>query len=215
MSTLDRSPEVRGMLESAGPYLALGLERAARYALRLHAEELAIEHLFASLLEDEECGATRLVLHAFADPETLAVEVLALCPGIMVVGSKHCLPFSVRGVRALEAARGRAMAGGEDEVASTDLLRAAAAELPAETHRALVEAGLTEEGGSQAPAGAPVVVLGTAHPAKFPDAVERATGVRPPLPDQLADLMNREERYSVLPNDLKIVQDHIRENARA
>ena len=73
--------------------------RAARYALRLHAEELAIEHLFASLLEDEECGATRLVLHAFADPETLAVEVLALCPGIMVVGSEHCLPFSVRGVR--------------------------------------------------------------------------------------------------------------------
>ena len=39
----------------------------------------------------------------------------------------------------------------------------------------------------------PVVALGTAHPAKFPDAVERATGVRPPLPAHLADLMDRRE----------------------
>ncbi len=55
----------------------------------------------------------------------------------------------------------------------------------------------------------PMVVLGTAHPAKFPDAVERATGVRPPLPDHLADLYEREETYDVLPNDLAAVQAHI------
>ncbi len=37
----------------------------------------------------------------------------------------------------------------------------------------------------------PVITLGTAHPAKFPDAVERATGVRPALPPHLADLFDR------------------------
>ena len=47
----------------------------------------------------------------------------------------------------------------------------------------------------------PTVVLGTAHPAKFPDAVERAIGLRPALPPRLADLYRREERYQVLAND--------------
>ncbi len=56
----------------------------------------------------------------------------------------------------------------------------------------------------------PMVVLGTAHPAKFPDAVEKATGFRPPLPPHLHDLYQREERYDVLPNDLEAVQAHIR-----
>lgn len=52
----------------------------------------------------------------------------------------------------------------------------------------------------------PVVTLATAHPAKFPDAVERATGVRPPLPPHLADLFDRPEHTTVLPNDLAAVQ---------
>jgi threonine synthase len=47
----------------------------------------------------------------------------------------------------------------------------------------------------------PMVVLATAHPAKFPDAVEAATGVHPPLPDRLADLYQRPERYEVVPDD--------------
>ena len=55
----------------------------------------------------------------------------------------------------------------------------------------------------------PIVSLATAHPAKFPDAVERAVGVRPSLPGSLADLMTRPERLSVLPNDLAAVQAHI------
>jgi len=49
--------------------------------------------------------------------------------------------------------------------------------------------------------GQPRVVLATAHPAKFPDAVERATGVRPPLPERLDDLYVRVERATVLPCD--------------
>ncbi|MGO4704730.1 threonine synthase [Microvirga sp. 2MCAF38] len=60
----------------------------------------------------------------------------------------------------------------------------------------------------------PVVALSTAHPAKFPDAVEKATGIRPALPPHLADLMEREESFSILPNDLGAVERFIRDRAR-
>ncbi len=63
--------------------------------------------------------------------------------------------------------------------------------------------------------GTPVVALSTAHPAKFPDAVERATGVRPALPPHMADLMERQESFTVLPNDQAAVERFIRERARA
>jgi len=54
-----------------------------------------------------------------------------------------------------------------------------------------------------------LVCLATAHPAKFPDAVEKATGWRPALPLRLADLMTRPEHFDVLPNDLGAVRDFI------
>jgi threonine synthase len=57
---------------------------------------------------------------------------------------------------------------------------------------------------------APVIALGTAHPAKFPEAVEQACGLRPALPPRLADLFEREERCLVLPNDLGRIQEAIR-----
>jgi len=56
----------------------------------------------------------------------------------------------------------------------------------------------------------PVITLATAHPAKFPDAVEKACGIRPSLPGHLADLYEREERYVTMANDLGALQDHIR-----
>jgi threonine synthase len=56
----------------------------------------------------------------------------------------------------------------------------------------------------------PVVCLATAHPAKFPDAVAQATGVRPTLPARLGDLLEREERVDVLPADVAAVQAYIR-----
>lgn len=56
----------------------------------------------------------------------------------------------------------------------------------------------------------PRVVLATAHPAKFPDAVEEATGVRPLLPDHLADLLERPERVDHLPNDALALADYLR-----
>ncbi|MGX7706884.1 threonine synthase [Methylobacterium sp. Gmos1] len=60
----------------------------------------------------------------------------------------------------------------------------------------------------------PVVALATAHAAKFPDAVEAATGIRPALPPHLADLLERRERFTVLPNDEAAVERAIRERAR-
>ncbi len=58
------------------------------------------------------------------------------------------------------------------------------------------------------------IVLATAHPAKFPDAVEQATGVRPELPAHLADLFDREERFDTLADDLAAVQGFIRDKVR-
>jgi threonine synthase len=60
---------------------------------------------------------------------------------------------------------------------------------------------------------APMVTLATAHPAKFPDAVEKATGIRPALPARMADLFQRPERVTRVPNDLTalkaLIQDRI------
>ena len=57
----------------------------------------------------------------------------------------------------------------------------------------------------------PMVTLATAHPAKFPDAVEEATGIRPELPAHLADLLERSEEYTQQPNDLATIQNYIEE----
>jgi threonine synthase len=62
--------------------------------------------------------------------------------------------------------------------------------------------------------GRTVVSLSTAHPAKFPDAVERATGIRPALPRHLADLFERPERTQRLPNDLAAVESFVRSVSR-
>ena len=60
----------------------------------------------------------------------------------------------------------------------------------------------------------PTVALACAHPAKFPDAVAAATGIRPALPPALADLMERRERVTVLPNELAAVESFVRRHAR-
>jgi threonine synthase len=61
-----------------------------------------------------------------------------------------------------------------------------------------------------APQGIQTVVAATAHPAKFPDAIEAAVGRRPPLPSHLADLYDREERYIRLPADLGAIEAELR-----
>ncbi|MCO6386086.1 threonine synthase [Aliihoeflea sp. 40Bstr573] len=61
----------------------------------------------------------------------------------------------------------------------------------------------------------PMIVLSTAHPAKFPDAVQAASGIDPALPVWLGDLMARREKFDVLPSDLKMLEDHIDRHTRA
>jgi threonine synthase len=56
-----------------------------------------------------------------------------------------------------------------------------------------------------------MITLATAHPAKFPDAVEAATGARPPLPSWMEDLYDRPERITRVGNALKDIQNTIRE----
>ncbi len=61
-----------------------------------------------------------------------------------------------------------------------------------------------------APIGLPVIVAATAHPAKFPDAIERAVGFRPGLPERLADLYTRTEHYTHAKQDLHEIETLIR-----
>jgi threonine synthase len=61
----------------------------------------------------------------------------------------------------------------------------------------------------------PTIVLATAHPAKFPDAVEAASGVRPQLPEWLVDIDRRPERFITLPVDQRAVERHILSVSRA
>lgn len=96
--------------------------------------------------------------------------------------------------------------------------RASEQETSAEITRALAETGellcphsavgvkVAEE---QREAATPMITLATAHPAKFPDAVEAATGIRPPLPARMTDLFDRPERLTRLPNDLAALKAHI------
>ena len=66
---------------------------------------------------------------------------------------------------------------------------------------------------AELPAHVPVVTLATAHPAKFRDAVERATGQRPQVPARIGDLFAREERYDALPGDYGAVRAYVAERA--
>lgn len=69
--------------------------------------------------------------------------------------------------------------------------------------------GLAAARAADLPADVPVVTLATAHPAKFQEAVERATGARPALPARVGALYEREERYDVLPATLEALTEYI------
>jgi threonine synthase len=63
------------------------------------------------------------------------------------------------------------------------------------------------------PVGSNIIVAATAHPAKFPDAMETAVGFRPALPPRLADLYEREETFTRAPNDFSVIQALMRKFA--
>ncbi|MCF4166536.1 threonine synthase [Zavarzinia compransoris] len=69
--------------------------------------------------------------------------------------------------------------------------------------------GLAGAAGARGDRSVPMVTLATAHPAKFPAAVEAATGIAPGLPPRMADLYERDERYAVLANDADALQAHM------
>jgi threonine synthase len=75
--------------------------------------------------------------------------------------------------------------------------------------------GLHAARASGLPREVPVVTLATAHPAKFPEAVERATGQRPHLPARIGDLFEREERFDELPGDYDAIADYVAAHATA
>jgi len=105
-----------------------------------------------------------------------------------------------------------ASAAGEDDVA--DAIRRLKAEsgyvMDPHTACGFVAAERALSGG-----GAPQVVLATAHPAKFPDALEEITGERPPLPERLADLLSLPERFTTIGNDLRQAEHHVEGLTRA
>jgi threonine synthase len=119
--------------------------------------------------------------------------------------------FEVAGGAAALARDFKAAAASEGEVA--DMIRRLKAETGhlTEPHTAcaLVAAEKVERQAS-----APLIVLSTAHPAKFPDAIEAAVGHRPALPPRLSTLMSAEERSVELPDDLGAVEHHIARHAR-
>ena len=61
----------------------------------------------------------------------------------------------------------------------------------------------------------PIVTLATAHPAKFGDAVERATGVRPTLPARIGGLFERQERYATLPAEIGAIEGFVADTSAA
>ena len=60
----------------------------------------------------------------------------------------------------------------------------------------------------------PMVTLATAHPAKFPDAVEKASDLRPPLPERMDDLYQRSERVTRVENDLTKLEEIVKERIK-
>jgi threonine synthase len=92
-----------------------------------------------------------------------------------------------------------------DDTATLDVI----ASTYAETGMLLDPHSAVAVGAAALARGSTVVSLATAHPAKFPDAVEKATGVRPPLPPHLADLFDRPERFVVLSNDLAAIEHYV------
>ncbi|MEM1236677.1 MAG: threonine synthase [Pseudomonadota bacterium] len=109
---------------------------------------------------------------------------------------------------ALEALREHFTSGRSDEQETSATIKEALASMGELLcpHSAVGVKVAEEELGTE-----PMITLATAHPAKFPDAVEAATGERPPLPPRMADLYDRSERVTEVPNDLDALETLIRE----
>jgi threonine synthase len=121
--------------------------------------------------------------------------------------------FSVS-AHALERMRALFSAGRADEQESAATIRAWMREASycADPHTAVALAVAEKE---TREANVPMVVLSTAHPAKFPDAVREACGITPKLPDWMGDLMHRPERMQILPAEQTKVEQFVASVSRA
>jgi threonine synthase len=121
--------------------------------------------------------------------------------------------FSVS-AHALERMRALFSAGRADEQESAATIRAWMREASycADPHTAVALAVAEKE---TREASVPMVVLSTAHPAKFPDAVREACGITPKLPDWIGDLMHRPERMQILPAEQTKVEQFVASVSRA
>ena len=118
-------------------------------------------------------------------------------------------------INAEPLARARAIFAGysvsEDETRATMAALFREQGLVIDPHTAIAIHGARSMGGKS---GHPMVVLSTAHPAKFPDVVREVTGETPSLPDHLADLFERDERFDVLGNDVAALKSFILARAK-
>jgi len=129
----------RKAFDNLAPRLLLLTQNAATQALRLHASEVTLEHLLCAAMRDEDCAAYEVVCHAFADPETVFDESLALAPGLLVVASASTLPFSEGAVRALYGSYRAARLKDEAEVSCGRVI-VCAFEALSESQRSLLRA---------------------------------------------------------------------------
>lgn len=131
----------------------------------------------------------------------------------MMAGLAQSKSFSI-GEVALAAIRSEFGAARADEEEVSGMIKAtlADADYLLDPHTAV---GLVAARKAKADPAVPTVVLSTAHPAKFPDAVEAASGTRPALPVWLGNLMEREERIAHLPNAQEAVEAYVLEKTRA
>ncbi len=104
-----------------------------------------------------------------------------------------------------------ASAASEDEVAAAirHVVKSAGYTMDPHTACAYVALQKCRHPSEKNPGGEPKVILATAHPAKFPDAMEAITGVHPALPPRLSGLMSAMERFKVLDNDLTTIEAHV------
>lgn len=136
----------------------------------------------------------------------------------MMASLKQSQRFSLNGALAKALAEDfDASAATEDAVAATVLATNRAAGYLLDPHTACAVAALDQHAarGRAERDPTPEIVLATAHPAKFPDAMLAITGERPQLPSRLADLMTKPERITPLVNDASEIERYVQRVARA
>ncbi len=136
----------------------------------------------------------------------------------MMAGLKQSGRFELGAVQGRFAGEFAAAAASEGEVAAAIRQVQASAGYLLDPHSACAVVALDKlarDAGPSNTGSAPEVVLATAHPAKFPDAMAAIAGLRPPLPPRLHGLMTAHERITLLPNDSAALETFVAAHTRA